>query len=205
MSNETEDYKSLYQEHHQAVFASPSLIADSHISSNYFFPGAAPQAYLPPTSTAYDAGNPIIYSDSTFTSQFGEHMSPNMLLDDFDYCTSSLSADSGPSTTSSTVGSPLSYHDMPTSVPDLSIPNCLSVSPNIASHNDFYGLGEYSYSNSLNEYEYVHFDISQSDKPFIGKFYFFFLCTVRGSDREVLKTAKVAESPSACYRPLLLR
>ncbi|CAK7568392.1 MAG: hypothetical protein SEPTF4163_006380 [Sporothrix epigloea] len=168
MSNETEDYKSLYQEHHQAVFASPSLIADSHISSNYFFPGAAPQAYLPPTSTAYDAGNPIIYSDSTFTSQFGEHMSPNMLLDDFDYCTSSLSADSGPSTTSSTVGSPLSYHDMPTSVPDLSIPNCLSVSPNIASHNDFYGLGEYSYSNSLNEYEYVHFDISQSDKPFIA-------------------------------------
>ncbi|CAK7269521.1 hypothetical protein SEPCBS119000_003613 [Sporothrix epigloea] len=163
MGNETKDFTSLYSEHHQAVYAS-SLNATPHLSPACFFPGAATQVFLP-TSSALDAGAAMPYSDSSFTSLFNDHLSPNMFSDDLDMRACGLSADSGPSTTSSAVGSPRSYYDNSASVPDWSIPHCLSVSPNIASHSDIYSTGEYSFSTGMDDY--AHFHVPQSDKPFI--------------------------------------
>ncbi|KAL1912360.1 hypothetical protein Sste5344_001800 [Sporothrix stenoceras] len=168
MSNGSDDYNSLYPEPPQGVFASPSMSTNQHMSPSRFFPRTQ-QNFLPPTSGAFDDGsNGILYTtDLPFTSMFGDHMSPTMYYEDSEMLisSSSLSTASGPSAPSSAVGSPRSHHDIPTSVPEWPAPQVLSVSPNIVSQGDFFGPGEYSYTNSHMD-EFAHFEFPQP-KSFI--------------------------------------
>ncbi|EFX01414.1 c2h2 finger domain containing protein [Grosmannia clavigera kw1407] len=166
MRSGSEDFNSLYPEPPQGVFPSPSLTMNHHMSPDGFF---RRQDCYPTNTVAYNHPGATLYTDAPFhPSMFGDRLSPTMYADDQDVhlSSSSLSTTSGASAPSSAVGSPRSNHDHPPTITEWPAPHCLSVSPGIVGHNDFFVPSEYSYPTSNME-EFAQFEFAHGKPSYV--------------------------------------
>ncbi|OAA56978.1 c2h2 finger domain containing protein [Niveomyces insectorum RCEF 264] len=167
MRGVSEDLDSLYPEPPQAVFPSPPLSINQHLSPDNFFPRAQTECFAP-NSMAFNNAS-ILLPDTPFTGIFADYLSSTLYQEDAEMqvLSSSLSTVSGPSAPSSAIGSPRSHHDMSSTVPEWPAPQCASVSPNILSQGDFLAPGDYGYSNNHLD-EFTHFEFPPPPKSFVA-------------------------------------
>lgn len=167
MRSGSEDFNSLYPEPPQGVFPSPSLTMNHHMSPEGFF---RRQDCYPAHAVAFNHPGSL-YTDAPFHSMFGDRMSPTMYTEDQDVhlsSSSSLSTTSGASAPSSAVGSPRSNHEHPPTIAEWPAPQCVSLSPGIVGHSDFFVPGEYSYPAGGMD-EFAQFEFTHSKPSFVGE------------------------------------